>query len=164
MTDVVDAETRSRMMSGIRSKDTKPELLVRRALFAAGYRYRLHRRDLPGAPDIVMAGRRIAVFVHGCFWHMHGGCRYLKLPASRPEFWLAKLSANRERDVRSADALRARGWRVLVVWECSTRGAAALAGLEARLVTWIEGPHTYGEIAGNPGSATSATESTSCVG
>ena len=145
MADVVDLETRSRMMSGIRGKDTKPEMAVRRTLFAAGFRFRLHRRDLPGAPDVVLPGRRVAVFVHGCFWHRHEGCPYAKLPATRPEFWKAKLEGNAGRDRRNAEALRAAGWRVLVVWECATRGKAA-EGLTLRLSEWIKGHAPFGEM------------------
>src|SRR5690349_6902310 len=96
--DVVGPAARSRMMAGIRGKDTKPEMLVRRCLTAAGARYRLHRRDLPGAPDIALPGAKVAIFVHGCFWHVHCGCRFAATPATRPEFWRAKLQGNVERD------------------------------------------------------------------
>ena len=107
-------------MSGIRGKDTKPEVIVRKALFAAGYRFRLHRRDLAGAPDVVLSGRKIAIFVHGCFWHMHAGCKNAKLPSTRAAFWRAKLDANVERDRRAIEALQSNGWRVLTCWECAT--------------------------------------------
>ncbi|CTP83195.1 very short patch repair endonuclease [Xanthomonas translucens pv. arrhenatheri] len=146
MADVVSAADRSRMMAGIQGKNTKPELIVRRMLFASGYRFRLHRRDLPGAPDIVMPGRKVAVFVHGCFWHMHQGCRFAKMPATRPEFWKAKLEANVARDRRAVENLRALGWRVLCVWECSTRDTEAAAGLQAAMSSWIEGGEPFGEI------------------
>ena len=148
MADVVAPETRSRMMSGIRGKDTRPEMAVRKALHAVGFRFRLHRRDLPGAPDVVLPGRRVAVFVHGCFWHRHEGCRYAKLPATRPEFWKAKLEGNAERDGRNARALRALGWRVLVVWECAVRDRETLSGLPMILGEWILGSGTTGEIRG----------------
>lgn len=148
MTDVVDPETRSRMMSGIRSKDTKPEMLVRQTLFAAGYRFRLHRRDLPGAPDIVLPGRKIAIFIHGCFWHMHKGCRFAKLPASRPDFWKNKLEGNMERDRQAIEALLAQDWRVLVVWECATKDKTADLTLSKALLAWIEGTVGFGEISG----------------
>ena len=146
MVDVVSSADRSRMMAGIQGKNTKPELAVRRMLFASGYRFRLHRRDLPGAPDIVMPGRKVAVFVHGCFWHMHQGCRFAKMPATRPEFWKAKLEANVERDRRAVEKLQALGWRVLCVWECSTRDAETAAGLQAAMSAWIEGGEPLGEI------------------
>lgn len=147
MTDVVGPEIRSRMMSGIRSKDTQPEVLVRRALFAAGFRFRLHRRDLPGAPDVVLLGRRIAIFIHGCFWHMHEGCRFAKLPATRPDFWKAKLEGNVERDRRAVETLLAKNWRVLVVWECATKDKAATdLTLGETLSAWINGTARFGEI------------------
>ncbi len=133
-------------MSGIQGKNTKPEISVRKALFAAGYRFRIHRKDLPGNPDVVLPGRRIAIFAHGCFWHMHSGCRNAKLPATRPDFWKAKLEANVERDKRAIVALRAQGWRALTVWECATRDAATLGSLPALLAAWIEGDDPLGEI------------------
>jgi DNA mismatch endonuclease (patch repair protein) len=105
------------MMSGIRGLNTKPEIIVRKALFATGFRFRLHRKDLPGCPDIVLPRLRVAIFVHGCFWHVHQGCRHARIPTSRREFWEAKLAANVARDVRAVDALLLEGWRVLVVWE-----------------------------------------------
>jgi len=135
-------------MSGIRGKNTGPELAVRRALFAAGFRFRLHRRDLPGAPDIVLPGRRVALFVHGCFWHRHGGCRFAKLPSTRPEFWKAKLEGNAERDRGAVEALLADGWRVLTVWECAIRDRAVLATLPVALAEWIRGRAPTGEIRG----------------
>lgn len=146
MTDVVDTRTRSRMMAGIRGKDTGPELAVRRALFAAGFRFRLHRRDLPGAPDIALPGRRIALFVHGCFWHHHVGCRYAKIPATRREFWTAKLDANMRRDRRAVEDLLGMGWRALIVWECALRDRVARESLPESLARWIEGADVYGEI------------------
>jgi DNA mismatch endonuclease (patch repair protein) len=146
MVDIVSPADRSRMMAGIRGKNTKPELIVRQMLFALGYRFRLHRRDLPGAPDIVMPGRKVAVFVHGCFWHMHEGCRFAKMPATRAEFWKAKLEANVARDRRAVEKLQALGWRVLCVWECSTRDAEAAAGLQAAMSAWIEAADRLGEI------------------
>lgn len=148
MVDVVSPADRSRMMAGIQGKNTKPELIVRRILFASGYRFRLHRRDLPGAPDIVMPGRKVAVFVHGCFWHRHQGCRFVKMPATRPEFWKAKLEANVARDHLAVAKLRALGWRVLCVWECATRYAEVAAGLQSVLISWIEGGEALGDICG----------------
>lgn len=133
-------------MSGIRTKGTKPELIVRKALFRAGFRFRLHRRDLPGSPDIVLPGRRVALFVHGCFWHAHENCRYAKTPASRQEFWGPKLSANVKRDRESRDALLSSGWRVLVVWECATRTAAVRDALPDILASWIGGSELSGEL------------------
>lgn len=135
-------------MSGIQGKNTKPELIVRRMLFASGYRFRLHRRDLPGAPDIAMPGRKVAIFVHGCFWHFHQGCRYAKMPATRSEFWKAKLDANVARDSRSIALLREMGWRSLCVWECSTRNPESFATLQERMRVWIDGDEPMGEISG----------------
>jgi DNA mismatch endonuclease (patch repair protein) len=114
---------RSRQMALIRSADTKPEMKVRRALHAMGYRYRLHRRDLPGTPDLVFPGRKTVVFVHGCFWHRHPDpdCRLARLPKSRRDFWIPKLTRNAERDAEAIAALEAAGWRVMVIWECQTR-------------------------------------------
>lgn len=136
-------------MAGIRGKDTKPEMLVRRALFAAGFRFRLHLRDLPGAPDVVLPGRRIVIFIHGCFWHMHDGCRLAKIPATHPDFWKAKLEGNAERDQRSIEALLAQGWRVLIVWECATKGKVVDSTLPGALTAWIKGTARYGEISGS---------------
>ncbi len=135
-------------MSGIGGKNTKPELLVRKALFAAGFRFRLHRKDLPGRPDVVLPGRRVVVFVHGCFWHAHQGCPYAKTPATRREFWEAKLAANVERDRRTREALLSAGWRVLVVWECATRSSGVRERLSELLTHWIEGVELSGELSG----------------
>lgn len=120
MTDIVDRATRSRMMSGIRGKDTRPEVLIRKALHARGFRYRLHVAALPGKPDMVFPKYRAVVFVHGCFWHGHD-CRYFKVPRTRTDFWLEKIGANCRRDRRQMAELRQMGWRILVVWECATR-------------------------------------------
>ncbi|WP_312439688.1 DNA mismatch endonuclease Vsr [Janthinobacterium sp.] len=119
--DVVDAATRSRMMSGIQSKNTKPEMTVRRYLHAQGFRYRLHARDLPGSPDLLLPKYRVAIFVHGCFWHRHTGCRYATQPASNIERWKTKFQSNVERDVKNLAALQEKGWRVLVIWECELK-------------------------------------------
>ena len=148
MADVVDQKTRSRMMSGIRGRDTKPEMAVRRAMFAAGFRFRLHRRDLPGIPDIVLPGRRVTVFVHGCFWHRHAGCRYATLPTTRPEFWKAKLEGNAARDAKTIEALLALGWRVLVVWECTVRDHETMSALPETLAEWIRGDAVTGAVRG----------------
>lgn len=150
MVDVVSPADRSRMMAGIKGKNSQPELLVRRLLFGSGYRFRLHRRDLPGTPDIVMPSRRVAIFVHGCFWHLHQGCRYAKMPATRAAFWRTKLEGNRTRDQRSIEKLRALGWRVLCVWECSTRDVEAIAGLQDAMSAWIESSDPLGEICAPP--------------
>lgn len=148
MPDVVSPEIRTRMMQGIRGKDTKPEISVRKALFAKGYRFRLHRRDLPGSPDVVLPGRKVAIFVHGCFWHAHVDCRFSKIPSTRKNFWKAKLEGNAERDRRSIDALMAMGWRTLLVWECFLRAERDAEKLETALSSWIEGDEVFGEFSG----------------
>jgi len=144
--DIVSSTVRSRMMSGIRGKNTRPELLIRRILFAAGYRFRLHRKDLPGTPDIVLSKYRAVIFIHGCFWHMHDGCRFAKIPSSRKQFWRKKLAGNRERDRRSIDELMAAGWRVLVVWECMTRSETSCNALPRRLDSWLQGRRRFAEL------------------
>ncbi|MEO5686203.1 MAG: very short patch repair endonuclease [Burkholderiaceae bacterium] len=116
MTDVVSPATRSRMMSAIRGANTRPEINVRKALHKAGYRFRLHRRDLPGTPDIVLPKYRTCIFVHGCFWHRHAGCRLTTTPATRQEFWQAKFAGNKARDRDAQRRLVDQGWRVIVVW------------------------------------------------
>lgn len=121
MPDIVDSATRSRMMSSIRGKDTKPELRLRSLLWRAGFRFRLHARHVPGRPDLVLPKWRAVVFVHGCFWHGHSGCRYFRVPDTRPEFWRTKFSDNKARDLRVTEQLIAAGWRVFVVWECAMR-------------------------------------------
>lgn len=150
MADIVPPSVRSLMMSGIKGKNSRPEMLVRRMLFAAGYRFRLHRRDLPGTPDIAMPSRKIAIFVHGCFWHAHKGCKYAKIPATRPEFWTAKLQANVDRDRRAVENLTTMGWRVLCVWECATRDKETVKSLEDKIINWINGNTQFGEIGGPP--------------
>jgi DNA mismatch endonuclease (patch repair protein) len=120
MADIVDRATRSRMMSGIRAKNTKPELSVRRYLHKKGFRYRLHVRSLPGAPDLVLPRFHAVILVHGCFWHAHKGCRYAYRPKSNTTFWEKKLAGNVARDHRVRRALTSGGWRVLTVWECAT--------------------------------------------
>ena len=136
-------------MSRIRGKDTAPEMTVRRLLHAAGLRYRLHRRDLPGRPDVVLPRHAAAVQVHGCFWHGHA-CPLFRLPSTRTEFWQAKIEANRRRDAAAEAALRAMGWRTLIVWECSLKGAGRLQQeqLGRRLHDFVIGTTTQEEIAG----------------
>jgi DNA mismatch endonuclease (patch repair protein) len=121
MVDVVDPATRSRMMSGIRGKNTMPELLVRKYLHGRGLRFRLHEKKLPGKPDLVFPKYKVVVFVHGCFWHQHAGCKYASKPNSNESFWANKLSENVTRDSYQIAALGELGWRVLVVWECELR-------------------------------------------
>lgn len=126
MADIFTKEKRSWVMSRIRSKNTKPEMKLRRELFSRGLRYRIHYKKIPGTPDIAFPGRKVAVFCHGCFWHGHAGCA--RTPKSNTDYWVPKLAANRERDWRKRQELELRGWKVVVVWECeirkSVRGAA----------------------------------------
>jgi DNA mismatch endonuclease, patch repair protein len=132
MADVVDPSSRSRMMAGIRGKNNKIEIFVRRFLHAKGYRFRLHRKDLPGRPDLVLPKYHLAIFVNGCFWHRHKGCAYATSPSTRKDFWAAKLDGNAERDRRQREQLVRSGWRVLTVWECGLKHVAdQLLDLEA---------------------------------
>ncbi|WP_260987640.1 very short patch repair endonuclease [Roseomonas gilardii] len=127
-------------MSRVAQKNTKPEMIVRRIAHALGFRFRLHRRDLPGTPDIVFPRLRKAVFVHGCFWHRHPGCRLASTPKSRPEFWEPKFLANVERDGRKAEQLHASGWDVEIVWECETRDPDRLAKRLLEVLSESKGP------------------------
>lgn len=126
MSDVFSLEKRSAVMRRVKSQGTRPERVVRRLLTGLGARYRLHRKDLPGTPDIVMPGRRLAIFVHGCFWHGHDCARGARIPKANRDYWLAKVGRNRERDARHRAALEAAGWRVEAIWECELKDEAAL--------------------------------------
>lgn len=121
MADSLTPEARSRNMAKIRGRDTGPEMRVRRAAHALGLRFRLCRRQLPGTPDLVFPGRRVALFVHGCFWHRHPGCRFATTPKTRADFWQAKFEGNVARDARKEDELRLAGWMPVTIWECETR-------------------------------------------
>lgn len=123
MSDVHDKQTRSYNMSQIKGKNTKPELLVRKFLFANGYRYKLHDKELPGKPDIVLPKLRTAIFVHGCFWHGHENCRFYVVPKTRTQFWLNKIEGNKQRDNENILRLVKKGWNVLSIFECELRGA-----------------------------------------
>ncbi len=149
MNDVVDSATRSRMMSGIKGKNTKPELAIRSGLHRLGYRFRLHRKDLPGKPDLVFAKYRAVIFVHGCFWHYHD-CHLFKMPSTRREFWETKIGRNRERDREIQAVLREQGWRLLVVWECALKGRRAppFGVLIESIALWLQGSSDAGEIRG----------------
>lgn len=120
MTDIFNAATRSRMMAGIKGKNTRPELFLRKTLHAMGFRYRLGGEGLPGKPDIVFHKQRVVIFVHGCFWHMHE-CKYFRWPTTNQQFWHNKLNGNAQRDKRVAIELQSKGWTVLTVWECELR-------------------------------------------
>lgn len=137
MADIVDRETRSRMMSGIRGSDTKPELMLRKALHARGLRYRLHDKNLPGRPDLVFPRYNAVVFVHGCFWHRHSGCRFATSPSTRADFWNNKFRQNVFRDQCNQSALKSQGWRVGIVWECATRRPKDNEGAAEKVATWL---------------------------
>ena len=125
MADIVPAEVRSRMMAGIRAKNTKPELILRKGLHAAGFRFRIHVAELAGKPDMVLPRFRAVIFAHGCFWHGHD-CHLFKMPSTRRDFWQAKIDRNREVDVRNQSQLADAGWRQAVVWECALKGRTRL--------------------------------------
>lgn len=149
MPDVVDPATRSRMMSAIKGKNTRPEIAVRKALHAHGYRYRLHARNVPGKPDMVLPRWKAAVFVNGCFWHGHD-CHLFKVPQTRTEWWLAKINRNRERDREVSAQLARAGWRQLVIWECALKGRTRI-GIEAVAAAadrWIQKGAETGTIEG----------------
>lgn len=139
VTDIVDTATRSRMMSGIRDRNTKPEIVVRSMLHRQGFRFRLHVRELPGKPDIVLPRHRAVIFVNGCFWHGHD-CHLFKWPKTRVDFWRKKIERNRENDNKARVVLLANGWRVAVVWECAIKGSGAkLDEVAKSLAAWVSG-------------------------
>lgn len=149
MPDIVDATTRSRMMAGIRAKNTRPELAIRRALHRKGFRYRLHSPHVPGKPDIIFPAYRAAIFVHGCFWHGHS-CRFFKLPQTRQEFWREKIERNRMRDAYVGQQVTIAGWRRLTIWECALRGQGKNAAerLATRVEKWLRSRSKILEIRG----------------
>lgn len=156
MADIVSAAKRSSMMAAIKGRDTKPELQIRRLLHRLGYRFRLHRKDLPGRPDVVLPKYRTAVFIHGCFWHGHDDCFLFRLPRSREDFWAEKIAANRTRDARTEAEIREGGWKTITIWECAIKGRSALAGdmLTEVLLAAIASPDADYEIRGSKASQT----------
>ena len=148
-TDVYPPAKRSAVMAAVKGRDTKPELIVRKLLWRLGARYRLHRRDLPGSPDIVMPGRKLVVFVHGCFWHGHDCARGARVPKTNRDYWTAKVERNRARDVEARAKLEAAGWRVEVVWECALKDAAEL---EARMREVLGSSPSPSPLAGEGGA------------
>ncbi len=152
--DTVDPSTRSRIMSGIRRKDTSPERWLRKQLFRDGFRFRIDVRKLPGSPDIKLAKYRAVVFVHGCFWHGHG-CRYFRMPSTRTAFWAGKIATNRQRDATVLGLLAVQGWRVAIVWECAIRQASRAEKLSQEkpslvgmLETWLRSDLPFIELSG----------------
>ena len=149
MADVVTTAKRSEMMAGIKGKNTKPEITIRKALHRMGFRYKLHDKTLPGKPDLVFPKYNAVIEINGCFWHLHN-CHLFKWPGSRKEFWEEKLTKNKERDQRNREELKAKDWRLLVVWECSIKGKSKLP-LERVLTTcesFLKGEQNYHEIKG----------------
>lgn len=137
MVDIVDDKTRSRMMAGIKGKNTTPEVLLRKALHGAGFRFRLHAAKLPGRPDIVLPKYRAAIFVHGCFWHRHDGCRNASVPKTNAAFWKEKFQRNVARDATNRTDLKEAGWRVAIIWECAIRKRGE-ADVAAELAVWLK--------------------------
>ena len=161
MADIVDRATRSRMMAGIREKNTRPELRLRRGLHARGFRYRLQVKELRGRPDLVLPKYLAVILVHGCFWHRHQDCKYTTTPGTRPEFWQRKFQANVRRDALVLEELGRAGWRVCVVWECALRGNEHIEKAVEWAAAWLRGSGRFLEIGAgdlrylqlNPGSA-----------
>ena len=149
MTDIVDKKTRSRMMSGIQGKDTKPELIIRRGLHRMGFRYRLHHSSLPGKPDMVFPKFGAVILVNGCFWHQHD-CHMFKWPKTRREFWRKKITGNRARDIRNLEIYEKLGWKVLIVWECAVKGKARKPTSEViqKTANWLQFESLSSEIKG----------------
>lgn len=134
--DIVSPERRSEIMRKVRSKNTSAEWVVRHLVHSLGYRYRLHRRDLPGKPDLVFAGRKKVMYVHGCFWHAHEGCKRARVPEANRDYWRAKIERNAQRDAAHMAALTGAGWQVMVIWECELRDVVEL---EARIREFLDG-------------------------
>ncbi|ORJ61615.1 very short patch repair endonuclease [Geothermobacter hydrogeniphilus] len=149
MADIVDKKTRSRMMSGIRGKNTRPELLIRRKLHSLGFRYRIHDKRFPGKPDILLPKYHAAIFVHGCFWHGHD-CHLFKQPTSNIIFWKKKIERNRQLDIKNRELFKISGWRLLIVWECSLKGKKRLLldDVIQRISDWIKSDNLECEIRG----------------
>jgi len=139
--DIVGQKVRSRMMASVRSKDTKPERIVRSTLHSLGFRFRLHKRKLPGVPDIVLPRHHAVIFVHGCFWHQHPGCKKAKRPTSNTAFWDKKLDETVERDISNIESLQRDGWSVLVIWECQAENIDTLRQLIAAFLPTNNCPH-----------------------
>lgn len=152
--DIVNRNTRSRIMAAVRSSDTSPELAIRKALHARGFRYRTNVRELPGKPDIVLPKYRAAIFVHGCFWHAHD-CALFRLPATRRGFWKDKLERNQKRDEEVGNSLNEAGWRFLTVWECAIRGPErrTLVTVIDEVISWLEEGQSSSEVRGDAPTA-----------
>lgn len=149
MSDVVTPEVRSRMMSGIRGKNTKPELIIRKNLHRLGYRYRLHAKELPGKPDLVLPKYNAVIFVNGCFWHGHA-CHLFKWPQTREDFWRNKITVTKEKDRENKARLHQQGWRIMEIWECSLKGKTRLPVdiIMEQIALWLQSESPYMEIQG----------------
>ena len=152
MADIVDASTRSIMMSRVKSKDTRQEVEIRKRLFALGFRYRLYDKKLPGTPDIIFPKYKAVIFIHGCFWHVHD-CHLFRWPSSKKAFWRKKLSGNKKRDIGNIEKLKKLGWKVLVIWECSYRGTRKkrvkeIDAIAKKTVKWLNFGKLNNEIRG----------------
>jgi DNA mismatch endonuclease (patch repair protein) len=150
--DIVNKEKRSEMMSGIRSQNTNPELLIRKGLFKSGYRYRINNNKIYGKPDIVLKKYKAVIFIHGCFWHGHLGCKYFKIPKSNTQFWIDKIDRNRKRDAEVLNFLHATGWRICIIWECAIRGRSQLKDLEKtirKISRWLKSDRVWLEVLNN---------------
>ena len=149
MVDVVGPEKRSEMMSGIKGKNTRQEIIIRKALHAKGFRYRLHPGRMLGKPDIVMPKYNSIIFIHGCFWHLHK-CHLFKWPSTRPDFWKSKIEGNQKKDNENLELLRKAGWRILVIWECAVKGKEKLDfdNLIEQVTQWIKSNSQFREITG----------------
>lgn len=150
MVDRISPAQRSRNMARIRGANTAPERVLRSGLHHAGFRFRLHSRQLPGRPDLVLPKYSAVVFVHGCFWHRHPGCSNATMPSTRTDFWAQKLSGNHRRDVRQICLLLKAGWRVLVVWECALKTPTVQASTTAHTLRWLRSSSRYGEVSAEP--------------
>ena len=150
MADIVDASTRSMMMSRVKGKNTRQEVEIRKRLFALGFRYRLHDKKLPGTPDIILPKYKAVIFIHGCFWHVHD-CPLFRWPSSNKSFWKTKLSSNKNRDIKNIAKLRKLGWRVLTIWECAYRGPGKnydliISKVAIKTSKWLTSRSSYSEI------------------
>jgi len=151
MVDIVDSLTRSRMMAGIKSRNTKPELLVRSLLHRKGFRFRIHVKDLPGKPDIVLPKYNSVIFINGCFWHGHKNCRFFKLPSTRPEFWKEKILKNQNNDARAVSLLLAKNWKVCIIWECKIRASKKEPDQIINIISdFLAGQEPFLELAEKP--------------
>ncbi|MCW8449757.1 very short patch repair endonuclease [Legionella quinlivanii] len=150
MPDIVDRLKRKEMMAGIRNKNTKPEMIIRKELFARGYRYRLHQKELAGKPDLILPKYRSAIFINGCFWHCHD-CHLFKWPQTRKEFWENKILSNKARDEMNKNTLLQAGWRILIVWECALKGKTKLDCVQLidEIESWIVSDSDYVNICGH---------------